>query len=194
MALILILIIVLNIVAIALTYYCLSNLEKKEKLIFIVVGIAIVYMLTSFVYWLSTKNVAIKEVSEATKNIITFIFVPTNGILILPILAKSYSKYKIGGLASDKFRNRAIVLAVILLIILIIECSYFKDIQNGIVSVVEENNKKNSVVVQTTQNEIAETNTQVNEKSSKEQANLVSNNINVNNNVNESVNNTNELD
>lgn len=175
MTLILILIIILNIVTIALIYYCLPNLEKKEKLIFIVVGIAIVYMLTSFVYWLSTKNVAIKEVSEASKNIITFIFVPTNGILILPLLAKLYSKYKIGSIASDKFRKRVIILAVILLVILIIECSYFKDIQNEIISLIEENNKKNNVAIQTTLNEINETNILVNEENSSTQVNQVLN-------------------
>lgn len=142
MILILFFILILNIVAIALIYYCLSNLDKKERIIFIAVGIAVIYALTSLVYWLSTKNIEIKEVSELGKNLITFLFVPINSIVILPILAKSYNKYKIGRLAPDKLRNRSIVLAVILLIILIIECSYFKDIQNSVVKLIEENNKK----------------------------------------------------
>lgn len=142
MVLILFFTLILNIVAIMLTYNCLSNIEKKQKFIVIAVGIAVIYALTSFVYWASTKDVAIKEVSESGKNIITFLFVPINSIVVLPLIAKSYNKYKIGRLASDKFRNRGIVLGAILLIILIIECSYFKDIQNGVISLIEENNTK----------------------------------------------------
>ncbi len=141
MLLILVFILVLNIVAIALTYYCLSDIEKKEKIIFIAIGIAVIYVLTSFVYWISTKNIAIKAVSETGKNLITFLFVPINGIVVLPILAKSYAKYKIGNLKIDKLRNRGIVLTIILVILLAIECAYFKDIQNKVVTMIEENQK-----------------------------------------------------
>lgn len=142
MVLILFFILILNVVAIGLTYSFLSNIDKKERIIVIAVGIAIIYALTSFVYWISTKDVAIKEVSELGQNIITFLFVPVNAIIVLPLIAKSYNKYKIGRLAPDKLRNRGIVLGIILLIILIIECSYFKDIQNGVVALIEENNAK----------------------------------------------------
>lgn len=144
MILILFFIVLLNVVAIALTYYCLENMDKKEKVIFIAVGIAIIYILTSFVYWISTKDIEIKEVSETGKNLITFLFVPINAIVILPLLAKSYQKYKIGRLKSEQFRNRIIVLSVILLVALVIECSYFKDVQNNVIKIIEENqNKKN---------------------------------------------------
>lgn len=139
MILILFFVLVLNIVAIGLTYYCLTNVEKKDRIIFIGVGVALIYALTSFVYWLSTKDIQIKEVSELGKNLITFLFVPINSILVLPIFAKSYSKYKIGRLALDKLRNRTILLAGLLLIVLIVECSYFKDIQNSVVKLIEKN-------------------------------------------------------
>lgn len=142
MLLILFFIIVLNIVAIALTYYCLSDIEKRERIIFIAIGVAIIYILTSFVYWLSTKDIAIKEVSEMGKNLITFLFVPINGIIVLPILAKSYTKYKTGRLDLDKLKNRGLVLAMILAILLIIECMYFKDIQNSVVEIIEKNRQE----------------------------------------------------
>ena len=127
-------IILLNIVAILLTYHSLSDFEQKERVIFIVIGIAIMYMLTSFVYWLSTKGVEIKEVSESAKNTITLMFVPINSIIILPLFARSYQKYKLGNLAPNKFRNRVVIFGIILLIILIIECSYFRDIQEGVIN------------------------------------------------------------
>lgn len=137
MLLITLFIIIFNLISIALVYYCLDNMEKKEKIIFIAVGTAVMYVLTSIVYWISTRNIEIKEVSEFGKNLITFLFVPVNGIIILPILAKSYRKYSAQKLKADKFRNRIIVLAVVLFIMLIIECSYFKDIQNNVIKTIE---------------------------------------------------------
>lgn len=155
MALILVFIIVLNIIAIALTYYCLSDLEKKDKVIFIAVCVAIIYMLTTFVYWISTKSVAVKEVSDLGKNLITFLFVPINTLVVVPLLAKSYNKYKTGFLAFDKLKNRGIVLGAILLIILVIECFYFKNVQNTVITLIE----KNQQTRQNANDERTETNT-----------------------------------
>jgi len=154
MTLILFFILILNVIAIVLTYYCLSNLEKKERTIFIAVGVAVIYILTSFVYWLSTKDIVIKEVSELGRNLLTFLFVPINALLTLPILAKSYNKYKIGSLASEHLRNRGIVLIILLCIILLIECSYFKEIQNGVITLIEENNQKKVQIIQNESNTI----------------------------------------
>lgn len=144
MVLILVCIIILNIIALALAYYCLSDLEKKDRIIFIAVCVAVIYMLTSFTYWISTKGVAVKAVSDLGKKLITFLFVPINTIAVVPLLAKSYNKYKTGFLAGDKFRNRCIVLAVFLLIILSIECVYFKNVQNTVITLIEKNQQSSS--------------------------------------------------
>ena len=144
MVLILVCIIILNIIALALAYYCLSDLEKKDRIIFIAVCVAGIYMLTSFVYWISTKGVAVKAVSDLGKKLITFLFVPINTIAVVPLLAKSYNKYKTGFLAGDKFRNRCIILAVFLLIILSIECVYFKNVQNTVITLIEKNQQSSS--------------------------------------------------
>lgn len=146
MLIILLFVLILNIVAIALTYHSLSDLDKKERVIFVAVGIAIMYMITSVIYWISTKNVASKDIAETSKNVITFLFVPINAILILPIIAKSYGKYKIGKLAIVKLRNRIIALFVPFIIVLIIECSYFADIQNGILEFVKENTQNTNSI------------------------------------------------
>ena len=130
-------ILLLNIVAIFMTYKFLGeDFEKKEKSIFLVVGIAIMYMLVSGVYWLSTDKIEMQELSEAIQNFITFTFVPLNAIVILPFAASSFRHYQNGKLRGDKLRNRYILLAIVLIIILIIEFFYFKDIQLGIVNMI----------------------------------------------------------
>ena len=65
-------ILLLNVVAIALTYYCLENMEQKEKIIFIAAGVAVIYILTTFVYWISTRDVEMQNVVEQSKNLIIF--------------------------------------------------------------------------------------------------------------------------
>ena len=172
MVLILVCIIILNIIALALAYYCLSDLEKKDRIIFIAVCVAGIYMLTSFVYWISTKGVAVKAVSDLGKKLITFLFVPINTIAVVPLLAKSYNKYKTGFLAGDKFRNRCIVLAVFLLIILSIECVYFKNVQNTVITLIEKNQQSSSSKEELLNNMIG--NTMVNAKENNI-ANVVSN-------------------
>ena len=130
-------ILALNIVAVLINYRFLGTIEKKEKLIFIVIGIALMYLTVSMVYNLSLNNEETEKLAELGKNFITFTFVPVNAILILPFLASSYKYFKTGKLKKEIFRNRILLLLVIMIIILIIEFFYFQDIQAGILSIVQ---------------------------------------------------------
>lgn len=131
-------ILLLNIVAIFMTYKFLGeDFEKKEKSIFLVVGIAIMYMIVSLVYWLSTRGIDLGINNEMGKNFIIFTFVPINSMLVLPFLASSYKYFKQGRLKTQNFKNRIILIAVILIIVLVLEFFYFKDIQNSILSMIQ---------------------------------------------------------
>ncbi len=128
-------ILILNVVAVFMTYKFLGeDFEQKQKLTFIVVGIAIMYMLVSLIYWLSTKNIDLGTTNEMGKNFIVFTFVPINSMIVLPFLASSYKYFKQGRLKKQNFKNRIILLCVILIIVLILEFFYFKDIQNSILN------------------------------------------------------------
>lgn len=131
-------ILILNVVAVFMTYKFLGeDFEQKQKLTFIVVGIAIMYMLVSLIYWLSTKNIDLGTTNEMGKNFIVFTFVPINSMIVLPFLASSYKYFKQGRLKTQNFKNRIILIAVILIIVLVLEFFYFKDIQNSILSMLQ---------------------------------------------------------
>lgn len=179
MAILVIFIIIANIVSIVLMYHCLEDLDKKEKWIFIGAGTGIIYILTSIVYWISTKGIEVTEVSEMGKNLITFIFVPVNSILVLPLLAKSYVKFKDGRLGSKVFFSRGIVLGIILLIVLVLECIYFKNIQVQVVELIKSNRQQ-------TQNSSIEDDLNV-----VENQNIISNEVD--NNITNNEINTNEM-
>lgn len=131
-------ILILNVIAVFLTYRFLgTETEKKEKWIFVAVCIAIMYLLVTFVYWISTNDINLGDASSTAQNLITFVFVPVNSILILPFFASSYHNLKLGRLKTYKFKNRCILLGIVLFVILLIEFFYFKDIQNGILKMMQ---------------------------------------------------------
>lgn len=135
-------ILVLNLIAIFMTYKMLGKkIAQKEKMTFIVVGVAIIYITVSSIYWLSTRNIDLGTAKELGKNFIVFTFVPINCMVVLPFLASSYKYFKQGRLKKQNFQNRIILLSVIMIIVLIIEFFYFKDIQNGILNIVQSAQK-----------------------------------------------------
>lgn len=193
MTIIMIFIVILNVVAIALTYYCLENMDNKEKIVFIAVGMAVIYVLTSFVYWISTKDMGAQDIVKQSKDLIIYMFVPVNTILVLPILAKSYRRYKSGRLKTNQLRNRIVLLAIFLFIILIIECSYFKDVQANIINIIEKSQEEKqqetaySSNTEIEQNSIVESNEVINSNEiTNETTNQTTNQIdsNIINNIN----------
>lgn len=144
-------ILALNLVAIFLTYHFLGKeIDKKTKGIFIIIGIAVIYMLVSFIYWIGTKDIELGTNENFGKNLITFTFVPVNAIIILPFLASSYKNLQSGRLKSVPFKNRCILLAIALVILLVVEFFYFKDVQAGIYNILQSAQNTTSNV----QNEI----------------------------------------
>lgn len=131
-------ILVLNAVAIFMINKFLgTEFDKKEKLTFIIVGIAIMYVTVYFVYWLSTKGVDLGTYKETGKNFIIFTFVPINAIVVLPFCASSYKYFSQGRLKQQNLRNRIILICAVLIIVLVIEFFYFKDIQNGVLNMIQ---------------------------------------------------------
>ena len=188
MFVIILFILILNIVSILLIYRCLTGVEKKERFIFLAAGIAIMYMLTSFVYWISTRNVEITQVSQTGKDLITFLFVPINGILILPLLAKSYAKYRGNNLRKRILINRGFVLTLFLIILLIVEGVYFKNILDGVVDLIKEQNLYQEEAGQSDSNVVDGNSVNTNDIANQIEVNT----INETNEVNE-VNTVNEL-
>ena len=136
-------------------YKCLGIESKKEKLIFVVMGTALMYILTSIIYWISTKDIQMTEVSERGKDLIIFLFVPTNAILTLPLFAKSFSKFRDGRIDGKILRNRGVLLIILLAIILIFECIYFKNIQQQVVNMITEEERQTVEQQQTYLNSVA---------------------------------------
>ena len=118
-------------------------------------GTALMYILTSIIYWISTKDIQMTEVSERGKDLIIFLFVPINAILTLPLFAKSFSKFRDGRIDGKILRNRGVLLIILLAIILIFECIYFKNIQQQVVNMITEEERQTVEQQQTYLNSVA---------------------------------------
>ncbi len=153
-------ILLINIINIFAMYKLLGkDIGKKEKIIFIAVGVAVMYMLVSAVYWLSSIGMD-QNAADAGRDFITFTFVPVNGLCVLTFLSSSYKKYKAGHLKPNILRNRCVVLVAVLVILLIVEFFYFKNIQNNALEMVRDNTTNNI------EENLTQENTQVNNENS----------------------------
>ena len=67
------------------------------------------------------------------------VFIPVNGLLTMPYLASIIGKISTNEIAREKFNKKLIAFVILFIIILIIEYSYFKSTQQGIINMI--NNK-----------------------------------------------------
>lgn len=137
----------INAIAILLTYQFIKKLPKMEKIIFIAVSFAIMYALVSIIYWISGFGINSK-INEVAKDFITFIFVPINIILLIPFIAAKYNKYRFKEIKKEEFIKRIIIIGIIGIVILLIECFYFKNIKTNIKmfnNTMQENSKKEEI-------------------------------------------------
>lgn len=124
-----------NLVGLAIVHQFIKRLDKKQKLMFIGISYGLMYILISIIYWFSGFGID-KQVHEASKNFILYLFVPVNVIVIVPYFATQYMKYKTKKIEKNKFANRLTILVVVLLIVLVTEFIIFKNIQNNIKDII----------------------------------------------------------
>ena len=120
-----------NILGITIVYQFVKKLEKKEKLIFIAISVALMYILISIIYWFSGFGID-EKVHEASKSFVLYLFVPVNVILFIPYFASQYMKLKLKQIKIEKFANKLSILVVLLIVVLVIEYFYFRNIQENI--------------------------------------------------------------
>lgn len=200
-------VVVLNALCIFLMYKLLKDIDKKEKFIFIAVGVAIMYGITAFVHWISINGLDEVYKDGVAKDIVTFLFVPINGLIILPALASSYNSYKQKKLSLNMLGKRTSVLLIPLLIVLILECIFIKNVQVAVTNTYDDSTKFkyeeyiqdtntidenliNTITDNTLSNETLNevTNEITNEISNEVGTNSISNSVNVNKTKNNNVN------
>lgn len=137
MAFIIVIALIIYFINIAWTWKSLEEIEKSRKVIFIIVGLLILFIITLITFNISTRNIQYQHQGQTQliRNVLVAIFTGINGTIIMPQLAKILEKAKNGDLEKNQIRNRIILWIIVLIICIIFECGYMESTQQGIVNI-----------------------------------------------------------
>ena len=112
----------------------------KTRKIYIIAGIFIIGIITLIDIYISRSGVIYpkEEMFKPVKRMLLSFFTPVNGFIVMPYLSVQLGKMNKDQIDNDKFKKNIKILLIIFIIILIIECSYFKSIQNGILDIYQK--------------------------------------------------------
>ncbi len=121
-------------------WHNLGNIEKPRKIIFIIMGIFIMYLLTILIYKFSNPDVIYpsEEIQKTVSNTLQFLFTALNSLVLLPFTANLFDKILEEEIDKDQAKKRIMILLVLLILCIFIEKGYLKDTQEGIMSIYNE--------------------------------------------------------
>ena len=110
---------------------------NKIKVLYIAGGILVLGMITLVVFNISKAGVLYPndKMIAPVRKMILMIFTPINGFIVMPYVAVQIGNLKSGQINETELKKRGLILLVIFFIAIIFECLYFKNIQNGILSI-----------------------------------------------------------
>ena len=140
MTLIIIGIMLLFVVSIVWTWHNLGNIEKPKKVVFIIIGLLITYLLTMVLYNLSNPDITYpsEEIQKAVSNTLTWVFTGLNALIFLPLIANVLDKILKEEINNKKTKKRIIIILVIFVVCIFIEKGYIESTQEGIMNIYNE--------------------------------------------------------
>jgi len=114
----------------------MSSLENKTKAIYLVAGIIVVSVISFILFNISKGGVTYpnEEVFKQIRKMLLLLFIPMNGLVILPYLASIIEKVKLEEIESEELKKKIIIFAIILIVAVIFECKYLTNSQLGILA------------------------------------------------------------
>ncbi len=128
-------IIAINIFAIVLNIKMLKGRENNNIVTYLVVQEIVLLIIEKIIFNIATIGID-AAVSSTSQNMILFLFQGMNMIIISAPFAKilANSKEEKSKKNKDSFQKRIGIWLVVTIIIIIIECIYIKNIENGILN------------------------------------------------------------
>lgn len=113
--------------------------QKSTKILFIIVGTLFISVLTLILFSFSKIGIEYPklEMMKDVRKIILLVFIPINGFFILPQIANIVNIKMEESETNEQIRRRITKLGITLLVIIIIECMYFKNMQTGLINFYE---------------------------------------------------------
>lgn len=114
--------------------------SDKTRKMYIIICTLFVGIITLIDICISKSGVVYPKVEmfKPIKRILFAFFTPVNGFIVMPYLAIQIGKIDTDQIDNDKFKKNIKILLIIFIMVLIVECSYFKSIQNGILDIYQK--------------------------------------------------------
>lgn len=129
---------ILNLAAILVIYKSLRHIEMKSRILLIIIGEMLMYIILFIIYGISSTDID-ETIVNSSRQIMIFTFLPINVIGIeLPLLL-TLKKFQQKDIKEEIFKKRMLFSLIISIIILIIEFCYIKDLQRGMNELIDLN-------------------------------------------------------
>lgn len=140
MPVIIIIILAIFCVLIIGTWHYLGNIDKTKKIVFIVIGIFVSYLITMLLFSISKSGITYPsdEIEQMVQNMIVIVFTGLNGILMLPYLGRLWDKMSEEEITKQQFQKRICILLIIAIIVFILESNYLNGVQSGILEIYQK--------------------------------------------------------
>ena len=134
MVLIISIIIAIYVLLIAWVWNNLGAIDKKKKILIILIGTVIVYLITLIIFNISKSgiNYENKLMAKDVRRILVTMFTGLNSLLILPFTAKIIERIYENQIEQKEVSKKLSIILIIFIICMFFECGYMKDIQKGI--------------------------------------------------------------
>ena len=124
-------IIILILVLIGWTWISLGNIEKNRKILYIICGIFITWIITYIIYNVSKMGITYEnqEIMKRIRKVFVLVFTIVNGYILLPYSFNILEKIKNAEIGKEKVQKKIIIILVVFIIIAIFESKYLSNAQ-----------------------------------------------------------------
>ena len=133
------------IIAILFIIYIIWSWKSTEefetivmRLSYVFVGTLFIAIVTLVLFWISKIGVTYpkEEMIGEVRKIILLIFIPINGFITLTQFSSIVANVKSGMISKEEMSKKIKRLLIIIAIMIIVECIYFRHIQAGMIEVI----------------------------------------------------------
>ena len=110
--------------------------ELPTRISFIIIGTLFMLFLTFILFAFSSIGIEYpkEEMVGSVRNMILLIFTPINGFVIVPQVINIIASVKDGVLSREETERKIRIILIVIAVLIIFECVYFKNIQSGMIN------------------------------------------------------------
>jgi len=129
--------IILYAILVGFTWHNLYAIEKEAKIKFVSIAVIVMLIITLIVFNIAKGSVEYpnEKMVSIIRIMLVLIFAPINGMIVMPFTANMMNKLKNKEITQEVLKKRLLILGIIFILILIFECSYLINIQEGIITI-----------------------------------------------------------